>query len=137
MRKYRREFTILKNHREHRGLREKRQRSVFSVCSVVDYPCVGTGWRHGINNYEVILMWRVTPQSTQRSQSLEAISNKLLRRNGISQLRSSTPGILYYRCNNYMMRFLCGGKIPGSNSAGIRIGGWDEAEGNRRLWSRQ
>ena len=42
------------------------------------------------------------------------------------------PGI-----NNYTMQFLFGGKIPCLNSAGIRIGGWDEAERSRRLWSRQ
>ncbi len=31
-------FSGLKNHREHRGHREKWQRSVLSVSSVVDYP---------------------------------------------------------------------------------------------------
>ncbi len=32
-------FPGLKNHREHRGHKEKQQTSVLSVSSVVDYPC--------------------------------------------------------------------------------------------------
>jgi hypothetical protein len=31
--------SVLKNHREHRGHREKHKTSVLSVSSVVDYPC--------------------------------------------------------------------------------------------------
>ncbi len=89
----------------------------------MEWGCEGTRWRRGINNYEVIIARRVTPQSTQRAQSLEAFSNKLLRSNGVYHLRFKLPGliilaeasvygILCFRCNNYIMRFLCGEKYP-------------------------